>query len=684
MTKLSKQLRNLSAAFAMFLTVFALIPASTVQAAAISTITDQVTDPESFLSQSETTKVREKLQSAQDSGVQIYFAVFPKFTDAPTKWCTNSAKNSGLPNSAILYAIAYDARNYVACHGNSAPYSDSQITAATGEAVDYLHENPLSGQAAADAAVAFTDSLLNSTSSDTNTVNSSSFYSPNSGISEVIKGLIGPLFAFIIPLALIFFFFKKNKANLPTSGLPTAKNLEEVLKETASQLMATDNSVRSATDDLAFAQAQFGQLETKEFATALAQAQQLISEAFTLHQTINQETDVVRKRQTASRVSELCQQAQNALAANVERFNKLRSDGANLPQNISNLQQQIAEAQVKNEQAKREIDSLRVIYPDEKLRSLFDNPGNVTNLLGAASAALEQANTALATGTLSAEQEARHQVTMAQRTFGQAINQINEVMYASQDLADAPARLASAIGSIAADLEDVKRLGANQAAFHGIVTNANNAIERANRALADEGDVLESLANLRITEDALDAALAPLRAVSDQLQRDRQRFALLDGEVQSLIRQADSYISSNRGAVGQDARSALATALSSQQQAQQHFNAYLQSGNPDKQRLDTCFQLLNQAKSSAQNALTIATSESQQMRYSPGSLRQTRSGEIDLTSLILGGILSGSRSSSYGHSHGSPSGWSGGGFSGGSSWGSSSGGGWSSSSSGSF
>ncbi|MDO5060031.1 MAG: hypothetical protein Q4D73_00180 [Actinomycetaceae bacterium] len=677
----------LTFALGLFL-VFSALPA---QAAGDILVNDQVTDTDGFLGSSYQQEVRESVNRAQGNGVQLYFVVTAVLDEEPlTTWCEKTAQRSNLPDNALLFALGYANRKYVTCHGPNFPYGDKEITKATSKSLQELKSNPLQPSDVADAFDTFSKAISAADSS------SSSSGNPISSLVSASSSSLRYLLLYPLPIvvAMIAFVARRNRnKKLAQTGTAVAgKSLEELVQEATSKLMATDNSVRSAADDLAFAQAQFGQLETTQFVGAVQEAQTHVSNAFVLHTQMTEQSNQSQKRQLATQILDLCQQAEAVLADKVERFNQLRMAGANLPKTIATLRTHIVEAEAKNEVAKAEIESLRTLYSDVRVQSLFDNPGNVTNLLLASKAALEQAEAELAKHTSAGEQLALQQVTIAQRSFGSAISQLNEVMYAADDLKEAPTRLAAAMASLGSDIQDVHRLAPNQAGLHGLVVSAEQALAQANQAVSGSGDVLAALAALRIAEDALDAALAPMRAADEQMQRTQQRFNIINNEVTDLIRQADSYITSHRGGVNQQARTHLATAESTQQRANQQLQAYLARKQFDKAQLDACFNLLYQAKSYAQAAIETASSnvrdsysfrrDDDDDRYSG---RNRQGGGIDLVSLIIGGILASGNSSSSSRSSSSSSsdwGFSGGGFSGGG-W-SSGGGGWSSSSSGSF
>ncbi|MCS4484754.1 hypothetical protein NXS08_04590 [Gleimia sp. 6138-11-ORH1] len=668
----------------LFLTL-SLLPA---QATRNIIINDQLTDPEDFIGIQYSHLVRKSLGKAQDKGVQLYFVALPVIDEQPlTTWCENTAQASNLPNNALVFAIGYENRVYVTCKGSQFPVDEQEITKATSQAIKKLKNNPLQPSDLAGAFDAFAISISEGDINGAASSASSGTSTSSGKVTSFIKyGVLAS-----VPVAL-FAFLKLRRKPRPHSGsLASVKTTEELLKETASQLMETDNSIRAAADDLAFAQAQFGQLETSEFAEALTEAQTYVSDAFVLHSQLVEQTDQRLKRQQATQILELLAKANQAVADKVERFNKLRTNGANLPQTITDLELQISEAEEKNQVVRAEIEALRTLHSDVVLQSLFDNPQNIDNLLAAAKNALEVAKAELAKQSTSGEQAALQQVTFAQRSFGQAIWQINEVMYASHDLNEAPTRLATAMSSLGADIQDAQRLAPGQAGIQSLVTSAQEALTQAQQALSGAGDVLAALTSLRLAEDALDAALAPLRAADEQRQRAGQRFSITNQEVTDLIRQADGYINARRGGVSEQARTHLANAELAQQRAGQQLQACLNANKFDQQCLDACFNTLYQAKSYAQAALSTAsenvrTSYQQygQPGYSPSSPRNSQAGGIDLFSLIIGGILSSSGSNRSSHSSSSGSDWdfSGGGFSGGG-WSSGSGG-WSSSSSGSF
>ncbi|MDO5719746.1 MAG: TPM domain-containing protein [Actinomycetaceae bacterium] len=649
--------------FALILTVSALSLSlgallASSPASAAEPINDRLTDVHGFLNDEETTRVNERLDRALSEGINLYVVITDDFGGTnSTDWCVATAQQSDVPDSAVLYVLATQQRRYALCQGATAPVSSTRVAQAGDNAASQLSANPLDGASvvagidilSTDLARAASDS---STTSDSNTSGSSSSAGVSPLLIVFVLGLVGAIIVFVVAKIQS----SRKQANF-------AQTAAHKLEQAGVDLMKADDEVRAAGEDLAFARAQFGELKTEQFADALKKAEDYVAQAFVIQKEAEAAGTEVQKVQLAERISDLTNKVKSILASHTEQFQQLRDLESNVDQSISNLRVRINEAKRNNQRARAEIESLKLTYRSESLKSILDNPDQADNLLAASSDALDEATKYLP----DQRSEALFHVNLAQRAFGQAMNQIQEVMDASDDLAQARQRLTQAIASISSDLDDVSRLASDDTAFTPLVADARAAIAAGNAAREGQGDQLAALSHLRNAEDALDTALDPLRDREEQRSRRHSKLVERFDEVDEAIKRADVYLSSSRGVASKRSRSLVA-------EAKRHRDDAARIYRDDQEK---AFDLLRQAKAEAQASIDDVFTGRQ---MHPAQ----QSGGIDLGTLILGGILfggggSGGSSRSSGSSWGSSSGWgSSGGFSGGF------GGGWSSSGSGSF
>ncbi|MDO5728809.1 MAG: hypothetical protein Q4P71_04210 [Actinomycetaceae bacterium] len=641
------------------LTSILLVPV-TGYAAPPANLESRLTDVDGFLSSDATSEIQMILDQTLENGINLYVAFTDDFSGMDsTDWCVISARDSDVPDSAIVYAVATEARRYALCQGPTAEVSSGNVARAGEIAARELSAKPLDNPSVVNATRVLGDELVaklkgDSETSSTGTTSSSSTSDP-----------VGTL-AFIVVIVIIFVLVAGISLAIRSRRLRKQRTLIEQtaqsrLDQAAVELMNADDEVRAARDDYAFARAQFGELKTEKFADALKEAEDLIARAFVIHKESETAASEGEKHNVANRITELTQQVKTILADHIEQFSALRALESNVEKSIADLRVRIDEATVQNKRAQEEIKSLKLTYSEQSLRSILNNPGQASKLLAAATDALDTA----AEYVESDRSEALFHVNLAQRTFGQAMVQIQEVMDASNDLSQAGTRLTAAIASISSDINDVKRLASDDSAFVPLVDDARAAIAAGTAAKNGNGDPLAALSQLRTAEDALDTALDPLRDRETRETHTEHKLIQRFEEVDDAIQRADVYVSTNRGIASHRSRRLIA-------EAKRHRDDAARIYQEDSEK---AFDLLREAKAEAEASIDDIFSG-----HHTYSSRD--SGGIDIGSLILGGILFGGGSSggSSSSSWGSSSGWgSSGGFSGGFS-----GGGWSSSGSGSF
>lgn len=628
------------------------------QAAPPADLQERLTDVDGFLSNDSVSQVQSILDDTLDKGVNLYVVFADDFSGMDsTDWCVASARNSDVPDSAIVYAVATEARRYALCQGPTAQVSSGNVARAGEIAAGELSAKPLDNESVINATRTLGNELVAKLNDGSGSSSTDSDSTTTIGTAEGLV-LFFVLAAIIVVVTGVTMAFRSRR--LKKQRALIEQTAQGRLDQAAVELMNADDEVRAARDDYSFARAQFGELKTEKFAEALKNAEDLIAQAFVIHKESETAVSEGEKHNIANRITELTQEVKTILAEHIKEFSTLRDLESNVDKAIADLRTRIDEATVQNQRAKEEIKTLKLTYSEQSLRSILNNPDQAAKLLAAATDALDTAEKHVD----SDRGESLFHVNLAQRTFGQAMVQIREVMDASNDLSQARTRLTAAIASISSDIEDVKRLAPNDEIFHPLVADAREAIAAGTAAKKGTGDPLAALSQLRTAEDALDTALNPLRDQEARQSHTQQKLMERFEEVDDAIQRADVYVSTNRGIASQRSRRLIAEAKRHRDDAARIY----------KEDSDRAFDLLREAKAEAEASIDDIFGGKQ-------SYSSRDSGGIDLGSLILGGILfGGGGSSGSSSSWGSSSGWgSSGGFSGGFS-----GGGWSSSGSGSF
>lgn len=634
------------------------------------TISTSVTDPSGWLSDSQVSEISSSADEAGSAGLQVYFVTVPDFSGAePIEWCKTSGVNSGLSNQSIVYVIAYKERMFTTCgNADQQVVTNSDITRATSAAKKALAKsNPLDADTTTDAATTFISTLTSTVTGQASS--SSSTGVPSSGKSGF--GWIRTVVVVVVIGGLIVFFVKRNKAKggsplapkttdghpwAPGDPLPslTEDQVLALTNQSSTLLLQADELVRSATDELDFARAQFGETKTDAYAKALSAAQAGIAKAFTSQQTMNEASDSRSRTEAALTLQHELNQVMPALVEQQKAFSQLRDEEASVPTQATDVKTRILEAIAALPSVEAELTALQTLYSSTTVASLMDNPQQARALLDSASAAANQASS-LATSDPSA---ALVQLDIARRALAMAGHQTEAIMSAKHDLAAANEVLTKAIASITSDLSDVTTLKADSAAFAPLVAEAQKAVAEAQSARAGSGDPLAALENLRLAESQLDAALEPLRSQADARERKVEAARNAVSDAQAQYARANSYIQGRRGVIPLDVRSTLAEAKAELDQAV----ALIQT-DPD--------QATTLAKSARSVALTVLSTPINDPSYGQaGQFKHHTNGSGGLftdntglgNALLWSVLMNGGRSLGQG---GSGGGFSGGGFSGG-------------------
>ena len=544
---------------------------ATAFAASPVTISDTVTDPDGWLSADQSSRIASAASSARAKGLDIYFVAVPDFSGANMgDWCKQSIKQSGLSTTSIAYVIAYEERKHVSCGNAGEPVvSNSQLTTARSAAETALRAaDPLTAEAATDAALAFYSSVESSASG----AGSSASPSParttaaSSSKNTAEKTAVGYVI-FFAGVIVIYFIVRigmgRGKKIVAGATARDAERARQLVDEANRQLLSADEEVRSADDELSFAQAQFGALKTQEYGASLQAARAAVAQCFVLQQQMNAAASDAHRTSLATRIMDALGTAMNDLIEKQRAFASMRDERADLPRQIREAREQLAEFEGRLADAKAELASVSALYPGQMVASLLDNPDQARSLLDSARSALDNAEAAAA----SSPDAAANALDTARRAMAMANHQMDAIFAAKNDLSAIEDTLTRAIASITSDLSDVTRLGADQVAFAPLIADAHTAVDKAQSARSGIGDPLIALEELRTAEATLDAALEPLRSEEEAEKRRRTSASERIAEAEALLEQADRYVQGRRGAIDLGTRSQLSQAHSALSQA---------------------------------------------------------------------------------------------------------------------
>lgn len=528
-------------------------------AASPMTISDSVTDPDGWLSSADRSTIESATSRAASSGKPVKVVVVANFsgTDA-NSWCQQTVERSSLTNGTVVYVIAYDQRRDAACSFNGP--SSSSLQSAVRASESQLTPNPLTSSAVANGVNAFVNTLVSGTSNSGSSSTNSS-YSSNPGatdddgsslisLSVMFLLLVGGVIAIAIAVARSS---RRNRLAAQQAAQVDAESAARAAQEANRQLLSADEQVRTATDELNYARAQFGLNSTDEFARAIEAGKAAVSRGFSAQAQMNSATAPAEQLRLATAIMQDLGANMNPLSTIQASFATKRAEQASLPERIAEARERLAEELTDLERAKSELASISTLYPAQMLASLQDNPEQ-------AAALLTSARTALDTAEASAPTDRAHAASAldtALRALTMANHQTDAIFSAKSDLDAIRDRLVSAISSISSDITDVNELNTDPAVFNPLVADAHAAIAEAQAALANTGDPLAALEHLRMSEATLDAALEPLRTKEEAYEKARTAAEAQISLAESAVSQAERYVQGRRGAIDLDLRSTL-------------------------------------------------------------------------------------------------------------------------------
>ena len=531
-------------------------------AASPMSISDSVTDPDGWLSSADRSTIESATSRAASSGKPVKVVVIANFsgTDAES-WCQQTVERSSLTNGTVVYVIAYDQRRDAACSFNGP--SSSSLQGAVRASEKQLTPNPLTSSAVANGVNAFVNTLLNGTSNSGSSSTNPSYSSNPGATDDDVRPLVGMSVMFLLLVGGVIAIAigvarssRRNRLAAQQAAQVDAESAARAAQEANRQLLSADEQVRTATDELNYARAQFGLNSTDEFARAIEAGKAAVSRGFSAQAQMNSATAPAEQLRLATAIMRDLGANMNPLSTIQASFATKRAEQASLPERIAEARERLAEELTDLERAKSELSSISTLYPAQMLASLQDNPEQAEALLTSARSALDTAEASAPTDRA----HATSALDTALRALTMANHQTDAIFSAKSDLDAIRDRLVAAISSISSDITDVNELNTDPAVFNPLVADAHAAIAEAQAALANTGDPLAALEHLRMSEATLDAALEPLRTKEEAYEKARTAAEAQISLADSAVSQAERYVQGRRGAIDLELRSTLSNA----------------------------------------------------------------------------------------------------------------------------
>lgn len=627
-----------------------------------------VTDRAEVLSDAERTQVQERIgQLQQDTGLQLFVVFVDEFHDASgasvngPDWARLTSEASGLGHGDLVLAVAIDQRAYGLGDIGATMSQQALQRVQLQEVEPRLAQDDWAGaaQAAVDGFEREAAGSSGGSISSDRPVRTPS----TGGLGSFPGALFLPLLVGCGAMAVVAAAGRSQRRSRGSgTGGPSAApgvSLQDLERASAEALVGMDNAVRSAEEELAFAEAQFGRQRTGAFREVLERARSAAREAFSLRQQLDdedREPDDVRRAMLA-RIVDLTGQARRTLDEHTQEFATLRSLQDRAPQFLEDLAERARETRDRLPAAQQEVRGLAARHPQEALGTVRTHLEQATDLLGSADGFI-------VAGRQSLERDDRPSAVAAARaaeeSIGQAASLLDSISRADADLAGAAEQLSRGIASLTSDIQDAQRLAPREPMVGEAVHRAREAIERA-QAARTSGDPLRALVDLDVAEHDLDTLLEPMREREAHAAKLREDFTQRYTRVGARLQSINQTIATRRGAVSSGARTRMSEALRLYDEARSSA-----AGDPQ-----TAMALLTRAEQLGEQALTEANNDLGSWGGPGGPGRPGGGGVgLDPWSVILGGILLGGHRGGVRHSGGwgggaRSGGWGGGGLGGG-------------------
>ncbi|MFJ9338006.1 TPM domain-containing protein [Streptomyces sp. NPDC101733] len=517
-----------------------------------------------------------------DHKVQLFVAYVNDFSGRSAQnWADATAQKNGLGQNDVLLAVATGDRQYAYSADVDSGFTEAQLAEVARTAIEpALRENDWAGAAVGAAngyaavlggqpvpTPAITPGEADPGGGASGTDGAGDFVLP-----VVVVGAAGAFGAYAYSRR------KRGRGGRGGGGATATAHpgwdgqraeptpLPELDSRAKALLVETDDAIRTSTEELGFASAQFGEDAVGTFTTVVEHAKGELTQAFRLRQQLDDsypEDDATRRRMLDEIVAR-CTEANRRLDAESEDFDRLRDLQKNAPQALAAVEERFRALAGRTTTAKATVTALTGRYADSAAAPVASNPEQAEDRMLFATTHLGEARAALAGGE---NGRAAVHVRAAEGAVEQATTLVDAVERRAQESAEAAGKLPGALSETETDLADARGLltgtaaGTSTADLRGRIGRAESVLAEVRRETeAGRYDPIDALRRVEEADAALDEALAGAR---EQESGRRRAAGLLDQALlsaRSAIGAATDYVTTSRGAVGSQARTRLAEA----------------------------------------------------------------------------------------------------------------------------
>ncbi len=617
---------------------------------------DRVTDVADVLTPQEESEVAIALEDLERTGGVQLFVAFVDTTGAEdvTSFTERLADDNSLGGNDALHLVAIEDRSQAMWVGPSlGGVTEEEIDAILTDAVEPL----LAEGAFANAAIAGADALEIAAAGDlvpTAPPDGGATSSPDGEDGEGAAGSGGgfnitPLLAALLLLGgaiLLVRAIWTRRARAKAEGVARHKRSQDANRA----LLATDEALKDAQNDVEFAAAQWGEEEVTAYRLAIANATGELRTAFEIRQRLD-DAEPETPPEQEQMLSEILARTANAatlLDEQEQRFDQLRDLERTAPAQLEALAASVDALRARRDTAAATHERIGAAYAPSAVASILGNVTEADKAIASAATEVERGRAAAATRRADAVVALRR----GQDAAARATRLVEAVERLAQRLDEAAAKLPAELSAAAADVAtaragvtDARTLppaAPTEAASQPVDPVA--ALEAAERLLGEarraaEAVPLDPLAALERATAANQAADAIIAGLRETEANRRRRLAMANSAVASArghVDRAADYITTRRHGVGREARTRVAEAELRLSEA-----ARLAGSSPD-----AAIASAQRATQLADEAYRLAAAEFDGWDAGRGPVAgpYTRGGgspEAEVIGAVLGGVLAG-------------------------------------------
>ena len=355
---------------------------------------------------------------------------------------------------------------------------------------------------------------------------------------------------------------------LPVGGVPedapqvlSAEQLDAKRKDASAALIAADEAVRAAGQEVDFAVAAYGEEKVESFRASLDEARADLSAAFERQQLLDDDTPDSPQDQNAwlEEILQRTKRAIDTLQARADEFSQLRNVEHDAPQRIDELNAALMQLVGRLEQGQANLGGIEQEYTTSARERVDGVVERATGRLEDLSAALNDARTAWGSGNHPSAALAIVQAETAQVDAEALVTRVETV---KQRLATAQQELPQHIHQAEKDIDAARGMvDAGRSALQGPADRLDRVIKKIYSQMdAGPHDPIALTDELATAHDALSDPLGQAQSEDEKRADAQARLDDLANRAAARIESVEDYVRANRNKVGSTTRTRLSEA----------------------------------------------------------------------------------------------------------------------------